>query len=152
MDEKRFCGVACTIVGAIGGIVVAHAIGPLALAMPPLWGLFGYKMAQARGPGETADGKTRGSKLVNAYGNTRSAVPYHQEKPLRERSRNMNRESEFLIRALDALSSFEDERLLGRRGRRTLKRMQALRKKIPVKNRGFVPGLPGARGTPDSRD
>lgn len=46
MDENKFCGVACTIVGTIGGVILAPAIGPLALTLPVLCGLFGHHMTK----------------------------------------------------------------------------------------------------------
>jgi hypothetical protein len=49
MTQKQFCIYATTAVGTIGGIILAPAIGPLALGLPLLMGLYGKKMAEVEG-------------------------------------------------------------------------------------------------------
>ena len=55
MNEKKFCIYATTAVGTIGGIILAPMIGPLALGLPVLMGLFGKKMADVSGLEETQE-------------------------------------------------------------------------------------------------
>jgi len=55
MNEKKFCICATTAVGTIGGIILVPIIGPLALGLPVLMGLFGKKMADVSGLEETQE-------------------------------------------------------------------------------------------------
>jgi hypothetical protein len=55
MTQKQFCIYATTAVGTIGGIILAPAIGPLALGLPLLMGLYGKKMAEVEGLDDTEE-------------------------------------------------------------------------------------------------
>lgn len=55
MNEKKLCICATTAVGTIGGIILAPVIGPLALGLPVLMGLFGKKMAEAEDLDDSED-------------------------------------------------------------------------------------------------
>jgi hypothetical protein len=70
MNEKKFCICATTAVGTIGGIILAPAIGPLALGLPVLMGLFGKKMADVSDLEETQEIKpasNRQARHINDF-------------------------------------------------------------------------------------
>ena len=135
MTQKKFCICATTAVGTIGGIILAPAIGPLALGLPLLMGLFGKTMANATGLDDTERktgyrGKSKSNKFDYAALN-----PYFKE----TRSPEIN--------GLKIKSSLTDFVRLSRRDAPRLFTQVRVENKTAHRNQG---GLKGARGIPDN--
>ena len=84
MNQKKFCGIGCTAVGTIGGVILAPFLGPLAIALPPLLGAFGYKMAEAQGlDGESAFTTKSRVSLLDNFPDYNQNKPIHTDVPER---------------------------------------------------------------------
>lgn len=135
MTEKKFCICATTAVGTIGGMILAPVIGPFALGLPLLMGLFGKTMANAEGLDDT---EKETSYREKSERNKLDYVPLSQL--LRE-----TRIPE--INDLRIRSSLPDFVQVSRRDEpRPIKQARAVNK-TAHRNQG---GLKGARGIPDN--
>lgn len=135
MTQKKFCICATTAVGTIGGIILAPAIGPLALGLPLLMGLFGKTMANASGLDDTVrETRYRKKSKSNKFDYV-ALNPYFKE----ARSPEIN--------DLKIKSSLTDFVRLSRRDEPRLFTQVKAENKTAHRNQG---GLKGARGIPDN--
>lgn len=133
MTQKKFCICATTAVGTIGGIILAPAIGPLALGLPLLMGLFGKTMANATGLDDADEIGYREKSKSNKF-DYAALNPYFKEAGIPE------------INDLRVRSSLTD--FASRRRDEPRLFMQVRREnKTAHRNQG---GLKGARGIPDN--
>ena len=135
MTEKKFCIYATTAVGTIGGIILAPAIGPLALGLPLLMGLFGKTMANASGLDDTERKTEYREKIESNKFDYVALNPYFKE----ARSPEIN---DLRIR-----SSLPDFVQVSRRDEPRLFTQVRTENKTAHRNQG---GLKGARGIPDN--
>jgi hypothetical protein len=135
MTEKKFCIYATTAVGTIGGIILAPAIGPLALGLPLLMGLFGKTMANATGLDDTErEIRYREKSKSNKFDYVPSSFLFKEA-----RSPGIN---DLRIR-----SSLPDFVRVSRRDEPRLFMQVRTENKTVRRNQG---GIKGARGIPDN--